>query len=329
MVTNLKFGLLLPHFSGHASVEKCLGGAKKAEAYGFDSLWVRDHLVFQPHEMDGSDNTHIEGLLTLSAIAAVTKRVILGTAMLICHRNPIHLAQLFAGLSVISKGRLIMGMGLGGFAHEFAAAGYPTALKDRANLARINVGICRKLWAGERVSHTDDYFNFEHVEIKPVPVKPIPIWAGGGTAASCRRAVEYCDGWMPARITLATFRKRVEYLRQLSQEAGKPMITTAVMPLTSIARDKDIALSHFSLEALLHDARRFTSWVTTAPGTSLTLEHLQGLILAGTAEDIVRETRAYERAGANHIVYDLRLRYDDWYEQIDSLGKEVLPQLRA
>ncbi len=329
MGTNLKFGLLLPHFSSHASVEKCLEGARKAEAYGFDSVWVRDHLVFYPHETEGSDNTHIEGLLTLSAIASVTKSLILGTAMLICHRNPIHLAQLFAGLSAIAKGRLVMGMGLGGFPHEFAAAGYPTELKDRATLARANVRICRRLWAGERVSYKNDYFNFENVEIRPLPLKPIPIWAGGSTAASCRRAVEYCDGWMPARITLATFRKRVEYLRQLCREAGKPMITAAVMPLTSIARERATALRNFSLEALLNDARRFTSWVASDPGTPLTLEQLHGLILAGTPADIVRETRAFEHAGANHIVYDLRLSYDHWYEQIDALGKEVLPQLKA
>ncbi len=73
MATNLKFGLLLPHFCEHASVKKCLEGAKRAEAYGFDSVWVRDHLVFEPHGIEGSDNTHIEGLLVLSAIAAVTK----------------------------------------------------------------------------------------------------------------------------------------------------------------------------------------------------------------------------------------------------------------
>ena len=69
MGTNLKFGLLLPHFCQHASAEKCIEGAKKAEAYGFDSVWARDHLVFQPHEIDGTDNTHIEGLLVLASIA--------------------------------------------------------------------------------------------------------------------------------------------------------------------------------------------------------------------------------------------------------------------
>lgn len=329
MGTRLKFGLLLPHFCEHASVEKCIEGPKKAEAYGFDSVWVRDHLVFEPHGMEGTDNTHIEGLLMLSAIASVTKKLTLGTAMVICHRNPIHLAQLFAGLSTISNGRLIMGMGLGGFPHEFAAAGHPNRLQDRVNLARINADICRRLWAGEKVSYKDNYFNFEDVELKPTPVNPIPIWYGGGTPASCRRAVEYCDGWMPARITLVTFRKCIEYLRELSKKAGRQMITVGVMPFTSVAKDKETALSKVNVKALINESNKNPTWVRPASGTFSTLEDIQGLILAGTPEDIVRDTRAYEEAGAEHIVYDLRLRYADWYEQIDFLGKEVLPALRA
>ena len=114
MATNLKFGLLLPHFGADASIEKCLDGARKAESYGFDSVWVRDHLVFEPHGIEGSDRTHIEGLLVLGAVAVVTKRLVLGTSMTICHRHPIHLAQLFAALSAISEGRIVMGMGVGG-----------------------------------------------------------------------------------------------------------------------------------------------------------------------------------------------------------------------
>ncbi|MGH7854029.1 MAG: LLM class flavin-dependent oxidoreductase, partial [Candidatus Binatia bacterium] len=240
--TKLKFGLLLPHFCEHASLASCLDGAKRAESYGFDSVWVRDHLVFEPHGIEGSDNTHIEGLLLLSAIAATTKNISLGTAMAICHRHPIHLAQLFAGLSAISDGRVIMGMGLGGFPHEFAAVGYPTGLEERAELVRSNVQICRALWAGETVAFKNGYFDFTDVGLKPTPVKPIPIWYGGGTPAACRRAVEYCDGWMPARITLATFTKLVAYIRELCQKTDKPMISAAVMPFTSVGRDRETAL---------------------------------------------------------------------------------------
>ncbi len=328
MGTKLKFGLLLPHFSEQASVEKCIEGAKRAEACGFDSVWARDHLVFEPHGIEGNDKTHIEGLLLLSAIASTASKLTLGTAMTICHRSPIHLAQLFAGLSAISNGRVIMGMGLGGFPHEFAAAGLPNTLPDRARLARATVEICRRLWAGERVSWEDDYFSFQDVELKPTPKHAIQIWAGGGTPAACRRAVDYCDGWMPARITLATFKKCIDYLRKLSTKAGRPMVTVGVMPFTSVAKDKQTALSKVNVEALISRANQEKTWVKPSSGLFSTLDDIRGLILAGTPKDIVRETQLYEKAGADHIVYDLRFRYGDWYEQIDFLGQEVLPALR-
>src|SRR5262245_23688509 len=160
MSTKLKFGLLLPHFGEHASIDKCLDGARRAEAYGFDSVWVRDHLVFKPHPSDGSDNTHIESFLLLSAIAGATRRLTLGTAMTICHRHPIHLAQSFAGLSALCNGQVIMGLGLGGFPHEFAAAGRPGGLPERVKLAAYNLDICRQLWRGETVNHESEYFAF-------------------------------------------------------------------------------------------------------------------------------------------------------------------------
>lgn len=329
MATELKFGLLLPHFGEQASIEKCLIGAAKAEAYSFDSIWVRDHLVFEPHGIEGSDRTHIEGLLVLAAIASVTQRLTLGTSMVICHRHPIHLAQLFAGLSIISDGRLIMGMGLGGFPHEFAAAGRPSALADRARLAKVNAAICRRLWAGETVSYRDGTYDFKDVRLKPVPVRPIPIWCGGGTPASCRRAAEYGDGWMPARITLTSFEKCVTYLAELCQNAGRPMITTAVMPFTSIGKNKAAALGAVNPQALIAEAEKYPTWVRPASGRFSSLEDIEGFLLAGTPEDLVGATRAYEQAGANHIVYDLRFRYADWHEQITILGEEVLPALRT
>ncbi|MBM4262733.1 MAG: LLM class flavin-dependent oxidoreductase [Deltaproteobacteria bacterium] len=329
MATNLRFGLLLPHFCEHASMDACIAGARRAEAYGFDSVWVRDHLVFTPHRSDGIDNTHIEGLLVLSAVAAATQKLTLGTAMAICHRQPIHLAQAFAGLSAISKGRVVMGMGLGGFPQEFAAAGWPSALADRVKLARANVDICRRLWAGETLSHKSEFMEFHDVALKPTPQKPIPIWVGGGTPASCRRAAEYGDGWMPARITLLTFEQRIGYLRELCAKQNRAMLETAVMPFTTIGKNQEDALKGMRVDNLIDEAHNSSSWVKPPSGKFSTLADLRGVILAGATQDIVRETRAYEQAGANHIVYDLRLRYKDWHEQIDLLGKHVLPALRG
>jgi len=328
MRKGLQFGLMLPHFGEYASLEKCIDGAKQAERYGFHSVWVRDHIVFEPHPVEGSDKTHFESLLLLSAIASVTEGLTLGTAMLISHRHPIHLAQLFSTLSHLSKGRIIMGLGLGGFAREFAAVNRPTEIAERAVLARTNVELCRRLWAGENVSHEDENFAFQNVELKPTPLQPIPVWAGGSTPAACRRAVEYCDGWMPARITLDTFRKRMDYLRVLTGKAGKPMVTTAVMPYTSVARSRQAAFTGIDVPGLICSTNQLPHLSKPSSGAFSTLEEIEGVLLAGTPEDIVRQTRAYADAGADHIVFDLRLRYGDWHEQIKLLGEEVLPALR-
>ncbi len=330
MSTALKFGLLLPHFGAYASVRNCLDGAHRAEALGFDSVWARDHLVFTPHPGEGSsDNSHIESLLLLSAAAASTSKIELGTAMTICHRHPIHLAQSFAGMSTISNGRVILGLGLGGFPHEFAAAGRPGTLPERAKLAEINIDICRKLWSGEKLTHKSEYFAFENVALKPTPVKPIPLFIGGSTPAACRRAVATGDGWMPARINFSTFAKRVDYLRGLCQQAQKKMVQTAVMPFTTVGKNQEAALRGIDVKNLVDDAYNFSMWVKPPSGKFETLADIRGVILAGSPADIVRESRAFEQAGADHIVYDLRLRFADWYEQIDLLGKEVLPALRS
>lgn len=330
MPTKLKFGLLLPHFGEYGSVERCIEGAKKAEAYGFDSVWIRDHLIFEPHGMEGTDNTHIEGLLILSAIAAVAKKLELGTGTVISHRHPIHLAQAMAGLSTLSDGKVIMGIGLGTFKHEFEAVGFKNnTLQDRVNLAKINSEICRRLWKGEKVTYKDQYYDFADAELKPQPKNMIPIWYGGGTPASCRRAAEYCDGWMPGRIPMSTFIKMVGYLRDQYKAQERPMGTVGAIPIVSIDKDLDTALSKVNTKGLIEEGNKPSKKTWVNYGNFKSYEDIRGLLLAGKPEDVVRDTKEYEKNGLNHIVYDLRFRYADWYQQIDYLGKEVLPALRA
>ena len=89
----MKFGLLLPHFGEYADKDKLLDGSKLAEDFGFDSVWVRDHLVFEPHgEMEKPNRTFYDALTTLTAIGAVTERIELGTGSLIPFRHPLEVA---------------------------------------------------------------------------------------------------------------------------------------------------------------------------------------------------------------------------------------------
>jgi hypothetical protein len=105
-------------------------------------------------------------------------------------------------------------------------AGRPSTLAERAELARINIEVCRALWRGETLSHRSAFFDFKDVALKPRPEKTIPIWIGGSTPAACRRAAALGDGWMPARINYPTFSKRIAYLRSLCAQSGRPMVDT-------------------------------------------------------------------------------------------------------
>src|SRR6266540_2712 len=116
--TGRQYGLLLPHFGEHASRQNLIRGAQRIERYGFDSVWVRDHLVFHPHGMEGQDRTHVDPIVTLSLVAGVTDRVILGTGSLIPHRHPIYAALVLSSLEFVAgPGRVIAGFGMGTYGH--------------------------------------------------------------------------------------------------------------------------------------------------------------------------------------------------------------------
>ena len=329
MATKLKLGLLLPHFGDQASFDKILDGARKAEEYGFDSVWVRDHLVFEPHGMEGQDNTHYDCFVVLAAVAAVTKKIVLGLGTIIAHRHPIYSAQLLSSLSTLCGGRVICGVGQGNSAHEFEVEGLPFSNEDRFGLMKESVHIMRRLWSEGRVDHQGKYYSFENMESRPQPVQKIPIWYGGSSPASCRRAVDYCDGWLPGRIPLVTFQKLVNYLHSQCDKAGRPMLTTGAIPITTLARDPEAPLTEVNVKGLINEGNTNRPWwVKPASGTFSRIEDIEGMLLWGTPDDIAAVTWKYEEAGLDHLIYDLRYRFSDWDEQVDLLGQEVLPQLR-
>jgi hypothetical protein len=109
------------------------------------------------------------------------------------------------------------------------------------------------------------------------------------------------------------------------------MVTTGAIPITSIDKNRDVALSKVNVKGLINEGNQPSkkTWVRPKSGTFSTVEDIEGLLMAGTPANIARDTKRYEEAGLNHIVFDLRFRYADWYQQIDLLGQEVLPAVRA
>ena len=323
----LRYGLLLPHFGEHASRQNLLEMAQAADRYGFDSVWVRDHLVYHPHGMEGQDRTHVDPMVTLALIAGASDRLMLGTGSLIPYRHPIQAALALSSLEFVAgPGRVIAGFGLGTFDHEFNAAGL--AGIDRRELMEEQVAVMRTLWTGEEVGYHGKYYNFDKVDIHPSPSSPgsIPIWYCGNSPASVRRAVEYCDGWMPGRITLPTFEKRVQRMRKLAAEAGKPQPTAAAIPITSPGRTRDEAYAKVNWHGMMEQAIQ-AKWESRS-GSFERPEDLEGALIAGPADTIIEETLKYQAVGLTHIVYDLRFRFDEWRECVRILGEEVLPEVR-
>jgi alkanesulfonate monooxygenase SsuD/methylene tetrahydromethanopterin reductase-like flavin-dependent oxidoreductase (luciferase family) len=324
-----KYGLLLPHFGDYADRDRLLEGTKLAEGLGFDSVWVRDHLIFEPHgEMESPNRSFYDALITLTAIGAVTERIQLGTGSLIPFRHPLEVALSIATMTQLVGPRVICGYGAGNFDHEFAAVGIDTSIK-RWDLVKSTAHILEKVWTENDVSYRDDYYSFENVTIEPKPVGgPVPFWYCGNTPASARRAVEYCQGWMPGRISLATFRARVDKMRELSRESGRPMPTAAVIPPTSVEATREEALRDVNVDGLLAWANKAKYWVKPPSGRFETWEDLEGTLIAGSPDDVVEECLKFEAAGCEHLVFDFRFKFDRFFEQIELLGSEVLPRLR-
>lgn len=327
-MTNFRYeyGVLLPHFGSHASRDRLIAGAREIERFGFDAVWVRDHIVYHPHGHEDQDRTHLDPIVVLSGVAAATQRLVLGTATLILHRHPIHAALALASLEFLAgTGRVIAGLGLGNFNHEFDAVGMGGW--DRREVVEEYVTILRRLWTGETVDHEGKYYRFHGVEIRPVPGnrETIPIWYGGASAAAPRRAVEFCDGFLPPRIPRYVLQSRVARLERLAEQAGRVRPRVGVIPYVSPGRTVEEGVRAYNLPSLFADTVRLFG---PHPAGSLTrFEDLDGAAIAGPPDLIVEEVRRFQALGADHFVFDMRVQFQVWEECIRMVGEEVLPAL--
>lgn len=324
----MKFGLLLPHFGEHASKDKLLEGSILAEKMGFDSVWVRDHLVFEPHgEMEKPNRTFYDAMITLTAIGAVTEKLELGTGSLIPFRHPLVTALMAGTMTQLVGDRLILGFGAGTFDHEFEAIGWGDM--DRVEAVRSNAEILKRVFTENDVTYDDGIFAFENVTIEPKPVGGrVPFWYCGATPRSARLAVEYADGWMPGRISLATMEKRIANMKELSAEAGRALPTIAVIPPTSIESTREEALKHVNIPGLLAWANKAKFAVKPPSGSFETVDDLEGQLIVGNPDEAVHELKKFEALGVEHLVFDFRFKFDRYFEQIELLGTEVLPKMR-
>ncbi|PYM39376.1 MAG: LLM class F420-dependent oxidoreductase [Candidatus Rokuibacteriota bacterium] len=191
--------------------------ARRAEALGFESLWTGDHVSF-----------HLplyESLTLLASYASITTRIRIGSAVyLLALRHPTIVAKITATLDVLSGGRFVFGVGVGGEnPKEFEASGVP----HRERGARVDEGIevLRALWRDTPATFKGRFTSFDAVSIDPKPVQPggPPIWVGGRSDAALARAGRVGDGWVAYVVTAERYRQSLEKIRAAADRAGRSL----------------------------------------------------------------------------------------------------------
>jgi len=209
----MKFGLRYASLGRYANGPAAVELAQAAEAAGFDSIWTVEHVVVPhayqsryPYSPTGRMGPGLEDfpipdpLIWLAYVASATRTLRLGTAILILpQRNPVVTAKAVATLDHLAgAGRVLLGIGVGWLAEEFATLGVPFA--DRGARTDEYVAAMRALWGQERASFTGRFVTFNDVFCRPRPAAGrIPIVVGGDTVAAARRAGRLGDGYFPAR----------------------------------------------------------------------------------------------------------------------------------
>jgi alkanesulfonate monooxygenase SsuD/methylene tetrahydromethanopterin reductase-like flavin-dependent oxidoreductase (luciferase family) len=243
-----RYGISLPNrgvLIGAVTPDELLQVAVDAEATGFfESVWVGDSLMHKPR---------LESIVTLSAIAARTKRVRLGTCCMATFpiRHPVWIASQWASLDVVSGGRAVLGACIGGgVSRELAPFGVVES--ERVGRMREGLEIIRRLWSEDRVTHRGKYYTLDDVSVEPHPVQqPCPIWIASNpkariaespvTQRAMRRIGLLGDGYMTDSITPEEFRARWTAIRAAAREAGRDVREASLHLMVNINDDPGTA----------------------------------------------------------------------------------------
>jgi probable F420-dependent oxidoreductase len=210
-----------------------------ADLAGVDRVVMSDHVVYGENleayarpelggiaggrQPTGPDGHWLEPITTLSVLAGMTKRVRLGTNIIIAAlRRPVILAKSAATLDVLSGGRLDLGVGVGWQREEYDAAGLDFA--ERGRLLDQTLEVCQELWTSGRASVTQPGLAFDAIHMMPKPLQPggVPIWVSGRlTPRVVRRLARFGRGWIPWDVGAAEFGTAVAVLREQLAAAGR------------------------------------------------------------------------------------------------------------
>jgi probable F420-dependent oxidoreductase len=272
--------------------------AQRAEALGFESLWLGDHLAVPASDENSARDRFYEAITTLGYLVGVTSRIQLGTGVLIVpYRHPILMATSLATADRLSNGRIIFGGASGWMEEEFEALSVP--FERRGARTDEYLQVIKHLWTTPR-PHTfhGRYVRFENIKFAPelFRVSPPPVWIGGNSRAAVQRAVDHGDAWFPLHISLERMERRVAHLRDLCEQRGREE-----QPVVAMSSSVDFG----------------------APPQEAAPWGFQG-----SPEQLVEELRAYEEAGLDYLVLDFpRTSLQALCATMETFAERVMPAL--
>jgi probable F420-dependent oxidoreductase len=310
----MRIGVSLPNVGIDHGKETLLPVAEAAERLGFDSVWAAHHVVLPyeresryPYQRSGTEVAMTPGMqwldpiVTLSAIAAVSERVRLGTSVYVLpYRDPVTLAAELAALDVLSEGRLVLGVGVGWMREEFEAIGIPAA--ERGARTDEHLQVMKTLWSEDPASFEGRFTRFENVVLATTPRTEggPPIWIGGNTDAALRRALRFGSGWHGFEVFPEEIADLRERLGRLAEEGGRDPADLEL----SVAR------------GLMPPGREQESFIPDRR------------MLGGSAGSVVDELGRYADEGVELVLIQVSLLPPLVPDALEWVAAEVLPQLR-
>jgi len=288
--------------------------SQKVEQLGFDSVWATEGLVNQLPAIDP--------IVAMAALAHGCKRITVGSCVILSPlRTPAMLAKEIASLDILSNGRIVLGIAVGGSSLSNPADYIVSGVNPRERGGRCDEGIeiMKKLWTGETVSHHGEFYDFNDIYMRPAPIqKPHPpIWVGGNADGAIKRAARAGDGFVPVGEGAEAYRKSWETLNRYAGEAKRNTsdITPAVHLFYCMGDNKDHA--HALVERTLNE--RY--------GIVVKLEN-DGRFILGNADECAKVIESYMAAGVTDFVLNTVRPLAEVTADIEKFAEKVLPKFR-
>lgn len=283
----------------------------RMEELGFDSIWVWDHMLLGVEP----NFPIIDSLTVLTGIAARTKRIKLGTGILVLPlRNAVALAKQLSSMDLLSDGRLLMGMASGWYKREFDALGIP--FEKRGKIMDENLDLLRRLWTEPLVTGQYTNYNPSKAVMYPKPAQEhIPILIGGYAERVLQRAATVGDGWLTYFYTPEGFTKSWDKIRNFAKEAGKDpdkLLNASQLPIM-IGKSKEV------VKADMMD------WLNKEWDFPEHSDCTRDSAIMGSVDECVAQLKAHQAVGVQKIIF---VPYKYQMDQIEIIAREIIPRLK-